>query len=150
MDTDYILKSHEERIRSLEESVRSQGMLVSSAEDKASGAWKMITEVKNEVADLSDKVGELDTNVRTVMTTQEETSKRLTGVETLTKKINEDNVIAKNRQKIAILILKIILCVVLFLAVVNVIFFVYIWNHNQELAKELLSFGASTMKVIPI
>jgi len=149
MDTDYILKAHEERIHSLEESSRRHEGLILAAEDKASSAWKTISEVKNEVADLSDKVEELDNNVRTVMTTQEDANRRLGSVETMTKKINEDNVVAKNRQKVSILILKIILALVVFLAVVNVIFFVYIWNHDRELAKELLSFGASTMKVIP-
>lgn len=149
MDTDFILKSHETRLQDLERDSKRHGELISSAEDKASSAWKMINEVKKEVGDLTDKVDELDNNVRTVMSTQADTNTRLAEVESMTRKINEDNVVAKSRQKIAILILKIILAVVAFLAVVNIIFFVYIWNHNQELARELLTFGASVVKAVP-
>lgn len=67
MDTDDILKSHDQRIQSLEQTVRKHEGDIAATEDKASSAWHEISEVKDDVGNLYDKVEELDKNVKTVM-----------------------------------------------------------------------------------
>ena len=155
MDTDDILKAHEQRILGLEEATRRQEGLIAAAEDKASSAWKSINEVKDDVRKLNGEVEELGRNVKTVMDTQAATDKRIGKIETGMENIRQDNAeikqdskIAKSQQKYAILFLKIILILLAVLVAINIIFFVYIWHHNSDLAKELLTFGTSVVKKV--
>ena len=148
MDTDYILQSHEERIRSLEEASRKHEGLILAAEDKASGAWKTIAKVQDDLGDLYDKVDELDQNVKTIMASQSNIDKSLEKVDTMASKINEDNVVAKSQQKVSGFLLKILLILVAILVLFNVIFFVYVWTHDPELAREMLSFGKTAVQAV--
>ena len=148
MDTDYILQSHEERIRSLEESSRRHEGLISAAEDKASSAWHTIVKMQEDMGDLYDKVDELDQNVKTIMASQNNIDKSLEKVDTMATKINEDNVVSKSQQKISGLLLKVLLGLVVALLFFNVSFFIYLKNHDPEMAKEVLSFGKSAIEAV--
>ena len=149
MDTDYILKSHEERIRSLEESSRKHEGLISAAEDKASSAWKTIVKVQEDVGDIFDKMDEMDKNVKTVMVNQASTDKRMDNMETKMNVIYEDSVVAKSNRKLGLLLLKILLGGVAAVLIINIAFLIYMWTHNPELAKEVMSFGKAAVEAIP-
>ena len=155
MDTDDILRAHEERIRGLENTARKHEGDIAKLADKTESAWHTIRETKDDVTKISTKVDELDKNVKTILDTQAATDKRIEKIEDGMAAIQKDNAeikqdskISKSQQKFAIVILKIILAVVAFLAVANIIFFIYIWTHNSELAKEILSFGSDVVKTV--
>ena len=143
-----ILQSHEDRIHSLEEASRNHAERIGKVEDKAESAWKTIRETKEDLGDLYDKVDELDQNVKTIMASQHNIDKSLEKVDTMATKINEDNVVSKSQQKISGLLLKILLVAVLVLLFFNVSFFIYLRNHDPEMAKEVLSFGKSAIEAV--
>lgn len=149
MDTDYILKTHEERIQKLEEASRKHEGLISAAEDKASSAWKTIVKVQEDVGDIFDKMDEMDKNVKTVMFNQASTDKRMDNMETKMNVIYEDSVVAKSNRKLGLLLLKILLIAVGVVLIMNIAFLIYMWTHNPELAKEIVSFGKSAVEAIP-
>ena len=60
MENNDMLKSHEDRLQRLEASVETISGRLGKVEDKASSAWKMINDVKDDVGDLYDKVEEMD------------------------------------------------------------------------------------------
>ena len=127
MEDHEIIMAHEERLQKLEETTRRHEGLILAAEDKASNAWKSINEVKQDVGDLYDKVEELDkkmdnmnTDMKIMKTEQQRGSK-------------------KTNILIGLSGVTIIICVA---------FFVYLARHDSALAKEILTFGAATMKVV--
>lgn len=77
-------------------------------EDKASSAWKMINEVKEDVRELKEDMKEMK--------------------------------LAQAKQGKVLKTLCIVMCV---LTVIVGGFFVYIWRHDAELAKSILSLGTT-------
>lgn len=148
-NTELILQSHEERLRSLEESSRKHEGLISAAEDKASSAWKTIVKVQEDVGDIFDKMEEMDNNVKTVMVNQASTDKRMDNMETKMNGIYEDSVVAKSNRKLGLLLLKILLGGVGVVLLINIAMLIYLWTHNPELAKEIVSFGKTAVEAIP-
>ena len=55
MDTDFILQSHEQRIKDLESASRQHEGSIAKLADKTESAWHMIRETKQDVGDLYDE-----------------------------------------------------------------------------------------------
>lgn len=127
MDDHDVLMAHEERIQRLEETTRKHEGLISATEDKASSAWKTINKVMEDVGDLYDKVDELDKKMDNM---------------------NTDMKIMKTEQQRGSKKTNILLGLSGVTIIICVAFFVYLARHDSALAKEILTFGAATMKVV--
>lgn len=134
MDIDDILKSHETRIQDLEVTSRDHAGRIAKVEDKTDSAWHRIRETQQDIHKLNEKVDELDKNVKDVQ-------KGLVVV-------NEDVKVMKSQQKSDSLKMKVIILIVSVSLVISVGFFIYIWRHDRDLAKELLSFGMAAAKTV--
>ena len=136
MDINDILKSHETRIQDLEVTSRDHAGRIAKVEDKTDSAWHRIRETQQDISRLNDKVDELDKNVKDVQ-------KGLVVV-------NEDVKVMKSQQKSDSIKMKVILALVSVSLVISIGFFIYIWRHDRELAKELLSFGVTFTKTVAV
>lgn len=136
MDIDDILKSHETRILDLEVASRDHAGRIAKVEDKTDSAWHRIRETQQDISRLNDKVDELDKNVKDVQ-------KGLVVV-------NEDVKVMKSQQKSDSLKMKVIILIVSVSLVISIGFFIYIWRHDRELAKELLSFGMTAARTVGV
>lgn len=136
MDIDDILKSHETRIQDLEVASRDHAGRIAKVEDKTDSAWHRIRETQQDISRLNDKVDELDKNVKDVQ-------KGLVVV-------NEDVKVMKSQQKSDSLKMKVIILIVSVSLVISIGFFIYIWRHDRELAKELLSFGMTAARTVGV
>ena len=155
MDINDILKAHETRILDLETTSRNHEGRLGKVEDKTDSAWHRIRETQQDVSDLYDKIDELDRSVKTIMATQVSMDGRMGKLETGMESVKADNTeikhdgkISKSQQKFIITILKVLLIAVGILLAVNVVFFIYTWLHNPELAKEMLSFSSDVVQKI--
>lgn len=136
MDINDILKSHETRILDLEVTSRDHEGKIAKLDDKAESAWHRIRETQQDISRLNDKVDELDKNVKDVQ-------KGLVVV-------NEDVKVMKSQQKSDSLKMKVIILIVSVSLVISIGFFIYIWRHDRELAKELLSFGMTAARTVGV
>jgi len=128
MENNDMLKSHEDRLQRLEASVETISGRLGKVEDKASSAWKMINDVKDDVGDLYDKVEEMDCNLKAMMEKQ-------TVLET-------DVKIVKSEQAGIAKTLKWLTGGVIFLGIITGAFLFFMWRKDAALVKEILSFGA--------
>jgi len=136
MDINDILNAHETRIQSLEATAREHSARLGKVEDKTDSAWHRIRETQEDISKLDAKVDELDRNVKDVQ-------KGLVVV-------NEDVKVMKSQQKSDSIKMKVILALVSVSLVISIGFFIYIWRHDRELAKELLSFGVTFTKTVAV
>lgn len=155
MDTDT-------RIYNLERDVASLRDRLGAVEDKASSAWHTIKETQEDVGDLYDKIDELDRSVKAIMASQKnmddriselekqvrEVDRRISKLEEQFQEMREDMKIVKSKQKVDSVILRVVLALLVFSVAVTIVFFIYIFRHDRELAKELLTFGATAVKTI--
>ena len=98
----------ETRVMNLEQNQIKLFDRMGKVEDKASAAWKMINEVKEDVKELKEDMKEMK--------------------------------LAQIKQGKVLKILCVVMCV---LTVIVGGFFVYIWRHDAELAKSILSLGTT-------
>ena len=64
--------------------------------------------------------------------------------------VNEDVKVMKSQQKSDSLKMKVIILIVSVSLVISIGFFIYIWRHDRELAKELLSFGMTAARTVGV
>lgn len=64
--------------------------------------------------------------------------------------VNEDVKVMKSQQRSDSIKMKVILALVSVSLVISIGFFIYIWRHDRELAKELLSFGVTFTKTVAV
>lgn len=136
MDISDIVKAHETRIQDLEAAARDHEGRLGKVEDKTDSAWHRIRETQQDISKLDAKVDELDKNVKDVQ-------KGLVIV-------NEDVKVMKSQQRSDSIKMKVIILLVSVSLVISVGFFIYIWKHDRELAKELLTFGMTAAKTVGI
>lgn len=98
----------ETRVFTLEQNVTKLFDRMGKVEDKASAAWKMINDVKEDVKELKEDMKEMK--------------------------------LAQAKQGKVLKILCIVMCI---LTVIVGGFFIYIWRHDAELAKSILSLGTT-------
>lgn len=100
---------------------------LSKVEDKSAGAWNTIREVNGRMDKLEDTVREI--------------KKEQQG-------IKEDVKIMKQQQNDTNKTLKVLVGVVSVLCVICIGFFVYIWRHDAELAKSILTLGSTVAHAV--
>lgn len=100
---------------------------LSKVEDKSAGAWNTIREVNGRMDKLEDTVREI--------------KKEQQG-------IKEDVKIMKQQQSDTNRTLKVLVGVVSVLCVICIGFFVYIWRHDAELAKSILTLGSTVAHAV--
>lgn len=98
-------------------------------EDKASGAWNTIREVNGRMSKLEDTVLQLKNEQQV---------------------IKENVTIMKQQQAGINKTLKVLVGVVCFLCVICIGFFIYIWKHDAELAKSILTLGSTITKTVAL
>lgn len=155
MDTDT-------RLYNLERDVASLRDRLGAVEDKASSAWHTIKETQEDVGDLYDKIDELDRSVKAIMASQQNMDNRISELEKQVREVGEkisdleekfqetreDMKVVKSKQNIDSIILRVVLALLVFSIGVTVVFFIYIFRHDRELARELLTFGTAAVKTI--
>jgi len=100
---------------------------LSKVEDKSAGAWNTIREVNGRMDKLEDTVREI--------------KKEQQG-------IKEDVKIMKQQQNDTNKTLKVLVGVVSVLCVICIGFFIYIWRHDAELAKSILTLGSTVAHAV--
>lgn len=117
-----IIKSHEERIQRLEQSVESLSSRMGKTEDKASGAWKTIQEINGRMDKMEKRMENVEADVKQIKSEQASINKSL----------------------------KILIGVVTGLCIVVGGFLVYIWKHDAELAQSILGLGSMIGKIVAV
>lgn len=120
MDERDIYDNLEARVQRLESDVTRMADRLGKVEDKASGAWKTINEVNQRMDRMETKVDNLERDVKDLKVSQGTINKSI----------------------------KVLIGVVSALGIVVAGFLVYIWKHDAELAKSILSLGAMVGKII--
>jgi len=120
MDTERIIENLEQRVQKLEDNQTSLFDRMGKVEDKTDSAWHTLRETKGEITTLRKEVDELKSDVKEMKSEQAGMSKKLTAI-------------------------MVILSV---LGVICVGFFVYIWKHDAELAKSILTLGTTIGKIV--
>lgn len=109
-----------ERVDRLEQNFISVIDRLSKVEDKSAGAWNTIREINNRMDKLEKRMETMEADVKQVKSGQQSTNKSL----------------------------KVLIAVVSVLCVISAGFFVYIWRHDAELAKSILTLGSAVAKVV--
>lgn len=120
MEFDKLYANLEDRIRDLERNQNTLFDRMGKVEDKTDSAWHTLRETKGEITTLRQEVDELKADVKQMKSEQEGMSKKLTAV---------------------IIILSVI-------GAISVGFFVYIWKHDADLAKSILSLGTTIGTIV--
>ncbi len=120
MEFDKLYDNLEERIRDLERNQTTLFDRMGKVEDKTDSAWHTLRETKGDIATLRQEVKELKADVKQMKSEQAGMSKKLTAI-------------------------MVILSV---LGVICLGFFVYIWRHDAELAKSILTLGSTIGSIV--
>lgn len=113
---------YEQRIHEIEKDLISVHDRLGKVEDKASGAWKTIGEINGRMDKMEKRMESLEVDVKSVKSEQMGITKKL----------------------------KVLIAMVAVIGVISVGFFIYIWRHDAELAKGILTLGASVSKAVGI
>lgn len=103
-------------------------------EDKAAGAWNTIREINADVSRLREDVKGLRRDLVSL-------TDRFTKMEADVKE-------QKQTIKTMSVLVKVLIGISVFTSVVSIGFFIYIWRHDAELAKGLLTLGSAVTGVI--
>jgi len=153
---------NETRIYNLERDVANLRDRLGAVEDKAASAWHTIKETQEDVGDLYDKIDELDRSVKAIMASQKNMDDRISELEKQIRAVDarissleqkfqemrEDVKVVKSKQKVDSILLRVVLALLVFSIAVTFVFFIYIFRHDKDLAKELLTFGMTVTKTI--
>lgn len=120
MDDKTYTEMIEPRVQRLESQMTNVFDRLGNVEDKASAAWKTIHEVNKKMEKIEEKVSTLEKDVKDLKVSQNGINKSL----------------------------KVLIGVVAGLCVVVSGFLVYIWKHDAELAKSILSLGGMIGNII--
>ena len=96
-------------------------------EDKSSGAWKTIGEQRSELSQVKQEISDLRTDIGAL-------NDRIGGLEV---DMKEQKIASKDNKRM----LKAIIILLAVYGVIAVGFFIYIWRHDADLAKGLLTLG---------
>ena len=124
------------KIANLESQMADVRERLGKVEEKAGSAWHTIREVREDVVNLSKQMDAMKTNVSQIAAKQDSMEGDLKQIKIEQKGINRS--------------LKVLIGVVAFLSVICLGFFVYIWKHDAELAKSILTLGTTVSKAIGI
>lgn len=122
------------RVYNLEQTVTSICDRLGKVEDKASGAWKTISEINGRMDNMEKRI--------------EKVEEGITALKKENQVIKEDVKIVKEGQNGIQKSLKILIGIVSVLSVISSGSFVYIWKHDAELAKSILSLGSTIAKIV--
>lgn len=122
MDILTVLDDFRKRISHLETDSVEMHDRMGKVEDKCSGAWKTINEQKTEIRELREDMRQMRT--------------KLESVEIDVKDLKLTN--TKNSRLLKVIIALLSVCLVICGA-----FFIYIWKHDAELARAVLSLGST-------
>ncbi len=111
----------ETRVYNNERDIKQLFDRMGKVEDKSSGAWKTIGEQKTELSQVK-----ADVKVLTDKVTSMEVD------------MKEQKLAMKQQNRM----LKVIITLLAVYGVISLGFFIYIWRHDAELAKGIMSFGA--------
>ena len=120
MDIERIIENLEQRVQKLEDNQTFLFDRMGKVEDKTDSAWHTLRETKGEIATLKQEVEELKADVKQMKSEQASMSRKLTAI-------------------------MVILSV---LGVICLGFFVYIWRHDTELAKSILTLGTTIGTIV--
>ena len=112
------------RVDRLEQQYTNMVDRISKVEDKSAGAW-------NTIREINGRMDKLEETVKQIKSEQQS--------------IKEDVKIVKTQQGGINRSLKVLIGVVGFLCVISIGFFVYIWKHDAELAKSILTLGSTVV-----
>ena len=110
----------EQRVYTLEQDIKTLYDRMGKVEDKAAGAWNTIREINGRMDKIEKRMETVEADVKQIKSEQGSMSKKLTAI-------------------------MVILSV---LGVICVGFFVYIWKHDAELAKSILTLGTTIGKIV--
>ena len=122
------------RVDRLEQQYTAMVDRISKVEDKSAGAWNTIREVNGRMDRLED-------TVKDIKKEQQDIKKEQQG-------IKEDVKIMKQQQNDTNKTLKVLVGVVSVLCVICIGFFIYIWRHDAELAKSILTLGSTVAHAV--
>lgn len=120
MDYDLQLQNIETRLQRLEADSFVMHDRMGKVEDKASAAWKTINEVNTKVQNIEAKVNTMEKDIKELKVSQSQNGKDLKWIKWL----------------------------VIFSSAISVLFFVYIWRHDADLAKSILALGSTVATAI--
>ena len=120
MDSNDVIRAHEERLLRLEKSVESLSLSFGETKYKANGAWKSIQEINGRMEKIEERMKSLEADMKTVKSEQQSIGKSV----------------------------KALIVMVAIIGVISIGFFVYIWRHDADLAKSILSLGTTIGNII--
>lgn len=110
----------EQRVFTLETDIKHLFDRMGKVEDKAASAWNTIREVNQRMDKIEKRMETVEADVKQIKSEQAGMSKKLTSI---------------------VVILSV-------LGVICIGFFVYIWRHDAELAKSILTLGTTIGKIV--
>lgn len=110
----------EQRVFTLETDIKHLFDRMGKVEDKAASAWNTIREVNQRMDKIEKRMETVESDVKQIKSEQAGMSKKLTSI---------------------VVILSV-------LGVICIGFFVYIWKHDAELAKSILTLGTTIGKIV--
>lgn len=110
----------EQRVYTLEQDIKALYDRMGKVEDKAAGAWNTIREINGRMDKIEKRMETVEADVKQIKSEQGSMSKKLTAI-------------------------MVILSV---LGVICLGFFVYIWRHDTELAKSILTLGTTIGSIV--
>lgn len=120
MDNNDVIRAHEERLQRLEASIEALSSRMGKTEDKASGAWKSIQDISGRMGKLEERMESLEADMKTVKSEQQSIGKSI----------------------------RLLIVMVAIMGVISIGFFVYIWRHDADLAKSILTLGTTIGKIV--
>lgn len=124
----------DDRMWHCEQDIKNIVDRLGKVEDKSSSAWKTINKVNSDVEGLTQEMNAVKKNVSDL-------SARFTKMEV---DMKEQKIAVNSIQKL----LKIIAVLLVFMIIISVVFFVYIWKNDAELAKGILTLGGTVSKTL--
>ena len=117
----------DQRVFALEQNVTKLFDRMGKVEDKASGAWKTITETHDRMGRMERRMDKMESKLDSLEVDVKDLKTTVKGI-------------SKSVKVLAVLIG--------IVSVISLGFFVYIWRHDAELAKSIVSLGTLIGKAL--
>ena len=110
----------ETRVDKIEENILRIVDRLSKVEDKSAGAWNTIREINGRMDNLEKRMETMETDMKQIKSEQISIGKSI----------------------------KVLIGIVSVLCVISIGFFIYIWRHDADLAKSILTLGSTIAGVV--
>jgi len=120
MESVEYFSAFEQRMQRIEGKLPEIFDRLGKVEDKAAGAWNTIREINNRMNSIEKRMETVESDVKQIKSEQGSMTKML----------------------------KALVVMVSIMGVICIGFFVYIWRHDAELAKSILTLGSTIGKIV--